>query len=144
MLNPTERLEFQHFPSAVIRLAKIFPQLQLQGEKLDHLKIEAFDFQMAGPIDLPESNDVDDFWAKLHHIKSLGSTESTYATLLVLVRALLALSVSNADSERYFSMVRKIDSEDRSHLECSTVASLLTLKINVDENCLTMSPLKKC
>ena len=68
VLNPTEWLEFQDFPSAVIRLAKLFSQFQLQGEKLDQLKTEAFDFQMAGPEDLPDTNDVDDFWAKLHHI----------------------------------------------------------------------------
>ena len=61
----------------MIRLAKLFSQFQLQGEKLDQLKTEAFNFQMAGPEDLPDTNDVDDFWAKLHHIKSPGSTEST-------------------------------------------------------------------
>ena len=140
VLNPTERLEFQDFPNAVIRLTKLFPQLQLEGEKLDQLKTEAYDLQMADPEDLPDTNDVDDFWAKLHLIKSPGSTESTYATLLVLVRALLALPASNADSERCFSMVRKIDSEDRSHLERSTVASLLTLKIDVDESCFNYEP----
>lgn len=139
MLNPAERLGFQDLPNAVVRLAKLFPQLQL-GEKLDQLKTEAFDFQMAGAEDLPDTNDVDDFWAKLHQIKGPGSSELTYSTLLVLVRALLALPASNADSERCFSMVRKIDSEDRSHLHRSTVASLLTLKINVDDECFNFQP----
>ena len=92
---------------------------------------------MAGTEDLPDTNDVGDFWARVHHIRGPGSTEPTYSTLLVLVRALLALPASNADSERCFSMVQKIDSEDRSHLEHSTVASLLTLKINIDDHCFT-------
>ena len=34
-----------------------------------------------------------------------------------------------------FSMVRKIDSEERSHLERTTVGSLLALKLNVDSDC---------
>ena len=139
VLNPAERLEYQDLPNAVIRLAKLFPQLQL-GEKLDQLKTEAYDLQMAGDEDLPDTNDVDDFWARLHQIRSPGSTEPTYSTLLVLVRALLALPASNADSERCFSMVRKIDFEDRSHLERSTVASFLTLKINVDDHCFSCEP----
>ena len=107
------------------------------------LKTEDFDLQMAGDGDLSDTNDVDDFWARFHQIRSPGSTEPTYSTLLVLVcalRALLTLPASNADSERCFSMVRKIDSEDRSHLERSTVASLLTLKINVDDRCFTFEP----
>ncbi len=58
----------------------------------------------------------------------------------MLVRALLALPASNADSERCFSMVRKIDSEERGHLERSTVALLLTLKINVDDYCYDFKP----
>ena len=61
----------------------------------------------------------------------------------MLVRALLALPASNADSECCFSMVRKINSKDRSHLEHSTVASLLTLKINVNENCFNYEPFEE-
>ena len=84
-------------------------------------------------VDLPQSDDhdVDAFWATMHNVRGMGSSIPTYSTLLVLIRALLALPASNGDSERCFSMVRKIDSEDRSHLERSTVASLLTLKINM-------------
>ena len=40
----------------------------------------------------------------------MGSTQPQYSNLLVLVRALLALPASNADS---FSMIRKIDGEKR-------------------------------
>ena len=78
------------------------------------MKTEAIDFQMAGEENLPNTGDVDEFWARLHQVRGLGSNEPIYATLLVLVRALLALPASNCDSERCFSMVRKIDSEDHS------------------------------
>ena len=97
------------------------------------------DFQMA---DLPTSTDVDAFWASVHNIRTVDTDQPVYGTLLVLIRALLALPASNADSERSFSMVRKIDSEDRSHLERTTVASLLVLKLNIDEECFSYKPPK--
>ena len=65
-----------------------------------------------------------------------------YECLLVLVRALLSLPASNAASETCFSMVRKIDTEERSHLDRSTVAALLSLKMNVDEECHNFIPPK--
>ena len=90
---------------------------------------------MAAIKDLPETSDVDVFWEKVHFIKRPGCDEPIYSTLLVLILALLALPASNADSERCFTMFREIDSEDRAHLDRSTVASLLTLKVNVDCKC---------
>ena len=63
----------------MIRFAKQFPQLQL-GDKLDQLKTEDVDFQMADAQVLPNTNDVDDFWAKLHEVVGPGSTEPTYST----------------------------------------------------------------
>ena len=123
MVNPAERLGYHDFPNAVIQLARLFTKLQL-SENLDQLKTEVFDLQMASGEDLPDTNDLDNFWARFHQIRSPGSTKPTYSTLLVLVCALLAFPASNADNERCFSMVRKIDSEDHSHLEHNTVASL--------------------
>ena len=86
--------------------------------------------------------DVDEFWASIHEIHTVDTNQPVYSTLLVLIRALLALPASNADSERCFSMVQKIDSEDRSHLERTTVASLLALKLNVDADCFSFKPPK--
>ena len=140
ILNPSEQRTFKDFPAAVVHLAKHFPQLGLsQTEKLEELKTEAIDFYMADPADLPEHTDVK-FWAALHSVTQMGSTIPLYANLLVLVRALLAIPAINADSKRCFSMMRKIDTEDRSHLECSTVASLLALKLNIDQDCFDYIP----
>ena len=116
-----------------------FPQLRLDT-KLDELRTEALDFQMASSASLPADNDVDEFWCSVHNIKSMKSSLPAYSNLLVLVRALLSLPASNADSEQCFSMVRKIDSEERSHLERTTVASLLALKLNVDSMCYNFKP----
>ena len=149
ILNPAERRNWEDFPAAVVRLAKQFPQLGLnEGEKLEKLKTEAIDFFMADPAELPladptelpHNGDVNTYWEAVHEIKEMGSTQPQYSNLLVLVRALLALPASNADSERCFSMIRKIDGEERNHLERSTVAALLSLKLNVDEECYEYKP----
>ena len=93
MLNPAERLGYQDLSHDVVWLAKLFPQLQ-PGEKLDQLKTEAFDLQMAGDEDLPDTNNVDDFWAKLHQIRSPGSTEPTYSTLFAhFLQSLLTMLI---------------------------------------------------
>lgn len=126
-LNPSERRSFKDFPAAVVHLAKRFSQLDFSETcKLEELKAEAIDFQIADTKDLPTDTDISIFWPDLHKSGSIGTTP-VYAKRLVLVRALLSLPGSNADRERTFSMVWKIDTEDRSHLKCSTVASLLTL-----------------
>ena len=76
VLNPSERTTYRDLPNAVIRLANQLPQLQLRN-KLDDLKTEAVDFQMADEADLPPGDDVDDFWAKLHYVKGMGRTYNT-------------------------------------------------------------------
>lgn len=86
--------------------------------------------------------DIDEFWASVHNIHTVDTNQPVYSTLLVLICALLTLPASNADSERCSSTVRKIDLEDRSHLERTTVASLLALKLNVDEECFSYKPPK--
>ena len=60
MLNPEERTTFSDFPNAVVRLATQLPQLKLDT-KLDKLRTEALDFQMASSENLPAINDVDVF-----------------------------------------------------------------------------------
>ena len=107
---------------------------------MEELKTEAIDFYLADPADLPEYTDLDKFWAALHDVKQIGSTVPLYTNLLVLVRALLAIPASNADSKRCFSVVRKIDSEERSHLDRGTVASLLALELNIYQDCFDYTP----
>ena len=109
ILNPSDQVTFKDFPNAIVRLAKKLPQLQLcNDETLDTLKTEAIDFQMSDEDDLPSETDVDSFWASMHQVKHITSSTPLYPNLLTLVRALLSLPASNADSERCFSMVREI------------------------------------
>ena len=48
---------------------------------------------------------------------------------------LLAITSSNVDSERGFSILRKIHTDQRSNLDQSTVVALMSLKYNSDDCC---------
>lgn len=98
---------------------------------LDKLNAEA---KISVNKDLPNTNDIDEIWADFHQVMSVDSSEPSYDTLLVLIRALLGLPSSNADFEHCFSVIQKIYSVELSHMERSMVASLLTLKINVEDH----------
>lgn len=65
-----------------------------------------------------------------------------FGTLCKLAFALLSLPNSNSDSERTFSMVRKIVTDYRSELANETICSLLCTKINSDTVCYEYKPSK--
>ena len=48
---------------------------------------------------------------------------------------LLSIPCSNADSERWFSILRKIHTDQRPSLKQSTINSLMTIKFNSNECC---------
>ena len=48
---------------------------------------------------------------------------------------LLILPHSTADPERLFGVIGKIDTSQRSNLQPQTVCNLLSVKINVDQEC---------
>ena len=100
VLKPKEVPKVNNYATIVVCLAQQLSQLDLNN-KLDELRTVALDLQMA---ELPTTADVDEFRASVHTITSVDSGQP-YDSLLVLVRALLALPASNADSEWGFSMV---------------------------------------
>ena len=55
-----------------------------------------------------------------------------YYNLARLAKILLVLPHSNADPERLFSMLGKIETQSRSLLSPSTTSDLLTVKMNYD------------
>ena len=54
---------------------------------------------------------------------------------LARIPGLMSILCSNADSERGFSILRKIHTDQRSNLDQSTVIALMTLKFNCDDCC---------
>ncbi len=47
----------------------------------------------------------------------------------------MSIPASNADSERGFSMLRKVHTDQRPSLKQSTIISLMTIKFNSEECC---------
>ncbi|XP_061885006.1 uncharacterized protein LOC133635755 [Entelurus aequoreus] len=118
VLDPESRHRFS--PNSVIELGKSLPQLRLD---LDSLWDEVVAYQVLGREDLPKEARIDRFWAML-------GRGGRFQTLLHLMKALLCVPHSNASSERVFSMVRKIVTENRTTMDNSTLNSLLSCKLN--------------
>ena len=139
-------------------MAKRFPQLGLDDpESLQCLKEEFTDFTLS-PGDLPTPKKYNavghlkrvcagPFWWEVGKIKTL-SGESRFSKLYKLMSGLLSIPCSNADAERGFSMLRKVHTDQRASLSQSTIASLLTVKMNNSDCCydtaLPEELIKKC
>ena len=70
-----------------------------------------------------------------------------FPSLYKLMIGLLTIPASNADSERGFSVLRKIRTDQRSNLNQSTIIALMTIKLNSDDccyNCELSDDLKQC
>ena len=82
------------------------------------------------------SGELDQFWFFMGKMQKPGDTsQKRFSNLAGLCKTLLVLPHSNADPERLFSMVCKIDTEQRGSLSSSTVQDLLTVKMNTDSSC---------
>jgi hypothetical protein len=68
-------------------------------------------------------------------IKELFSIQPRYPNLSKLALACVVLPNSNADSERIFSMLKKIQTEHRSKLTNDTICSLICAKQNQNMEC---------
>ena len=73
---------------------------------------------------------LDHFWAAVAEIHSVTDIETyRFGLLARLAKTLLVLPHSNADPERLFSMVWKIETDQQKYLEISTLCDLLSVKI---------------
>ena len=87
----------------------------------------------AGPDDqLPQPDgSLDQFWHAVSKLKKPGNTSQfRFGTLSTLAKVLLVLPHANADPERLFSMVNKVETDQSSCILPSTVQNLLKAKIN--------------
>ena len=102
------------FVFAVIELGKGLPQLSLD---MASLREEVVEYQVVDRAELPEEARIDRFWA-------IMGKDARFRNLSKLMKALLCIPHSNASSERVFSMVRKIVTENRMRMDNSTLCSL--------------------
>ena len=129
----------------IVSLAKRFPQIGLTDfSSLDKLGEEFIDFTIS-PSELPsvvEYKAADGtmkpriglFWSEVGKMTTLDG-QPRFKHLHKLMAGLLSIPVSNADSERGFSMLRKLHTDQRSNLHQSTLVALMAMKFNGDECC---------
>ncbi len=73
-------------------------------------------------------------WYEVGQMK-LFDGEPRLPLLARLMSGLMSIPASNADSERVFSMRRKVHTDQRPSLKQSTIISLMTIKFNSEECC---------
>ena len=68
----------------------------------------------------------------------------SFRVLSKLAKACCVIPVSNADPERIFSMLKKIQTDMRSDLNNDTICCLICAKQNQDKACFEFNPSDKC
>ena len=142
IINPDQVCSYSH--DTVVR-AKRFPQLGLSDpSSIDKLKEEFMDFKLS-PTEHPsvetyKSATGDNipragtFWNAVSNMKTVDG-DQRFGSLVRLMEGLLTIPCSNADSERGFSILRKIHTDQRSSMKQATIVSLMTIKFNSEECC---------
>ena len=109
----------------------------ITSDEIDSLSMEFRDFRATSDTHLPTfdpKNDnaaIDHYWAAMSEVRSVTDSEIyRFQYLSQLAKTLLVLPHSNADPERLFSMVRKIETEERRNLNPTTVCDLRSIMIN--------------
>ena len=94
------------------------------------------DYKLAPMLNIPTgtTTDVCSYWQQVGQMRVLNGA-LRFPNLTKLAKCVLALPVSNADTERVFSIVKKIVTSYRTDLEQSTLCALLSCKLNCDFNC---------
>ena len=77
---------------------------------------------------------LDHVWGDVMAMQT-GMGAVRFPALTTVYTALLGLPHSNADSERTFSMLRKLHTDSRSNLLPETITAYLQCKMNVDSCC---------
>ena len=127
----------------VSRLARRF-HAAVPDEECDNLDEEVLDYSLVSPESLPKFHkeigkptkveELCEYWQKIGEMKTANG-ELRFPNLTNLFKCLLSLPHSNADTERVFSIVRKILTEQRSQLEQSTLCALIGCKLNSSHSC---------
>ena len=131
--------------ATVLNLAKRFRHLDIADpESLEALREEFFYFTLS-PQDLPAASTyhaadgttnprAGSFRWEVGKLETADGNQR-FPKLYQLMVGLLCIPCSNADSERGFSVLRKIHTNQRSNLEQSTIVALMSLKFNCDTSC---------
>ena len=119
--------------AAVSRMANRF-QAAVPEQLLDALEEEVLDYKLAPLSSMPTTTDICSYWQEVGQMYVLNGT-LRFPNLAKLAKCILTLPLSNADTERVFSIVKKIVTSYRTDLEQTTLCALVSCKLNSDCNC---------
>ena len=136
--------------ASVDRLAGRFSAAVPQ-EALDALEEEILDYILLPPSALPSTQEEgkpvsnEDLCAYWQQIGRMTNPDSSirFPNLSRLAKCLLSLPVSNAETERVFSILRKVLTEYRTQIDQSTLCALVSFKLNCDSKCFELETLAK-
>ena len=101
------------------------------------------DYQLSPTDDLPEydkeTTRFDTFWLAMEK-QQFRSGKHRFGLLSKIALSALSLPHSNADAERSFSILRKIQQDSRGNLNHQTTTSLMSCKMNEDLDCHAFKP----
>lgn len=131
----------------VCRLAQRFTAAVPQ-QHIDALEEEMLDYKLAPVSSLPSCElnhdgvasssavvmELCSYWDEIGRTKTLDG-KPRFPYLASLAKCVLSLPVSNADTERVFSNVRKILTDCRTEMDADTLCALLSCKINSNCDC---------
>ena len=126
----------------VLNLVKRFPGI-VQDDEIDMLVEQFSDYQLAPVDDLPScvtDDNIEQFWGEMGKLDDIFSGAKRFGVLSKLAKTLLVLPNSNADSERAFSIIKKIHTEFRSDLNNDIICGLLSCKFNQNQCCYEYQP----
>ena len=133
VLNAAARENLTYAP--IVRLAARFAP----DVNPEHLKDEYEDFQLLGKdaIVLMEDGSarpIDQVWSEVFTMKTAMQV-IRFPLLAKVMSPLLCLPHSNPDVERLFSILRKVHTDARYHLNADTITAYLQCKLNIDSPC---------
>lgn len=137
ILDPEQHLQVS--VTSVTRLLKRFNNNSIYD--VDAVTMEFREYKSLPDSQLPQpvtrKSALEEFWTLMGELPLLAreSNAKRFDHLAGFCKNLLILPHSTADPERLFSILGKIDTSQRSNLQAGTVCDLLSVKINVDQEC---------
>ncbi|XP_060586608.1 uncharacterized protein LOC132742270 isoform X2 [Ruditapes philippinarum] len=148
LLNPETRDKAS--PEAVVQLGKrVLPdidigKLQEEAEEYNVTPIESLPpYREAIVSKVPDVETMEEvteasllsFWVKMRNRTLPGRAQKQFSVLGGVALACLTIPHSNADLERCFSILRKIQTDSRHKLSTETIHSLISVKFNEHHSC---------
>jgi len=124
----------------VVKLANRFLDIILEEKQA--LENEPQEYISSPSQELPPRGEMslEQYWRSVSSLRNPATGKLKLELLSRLSVVVLSLPHSNADTERTFSILRKIQSDSRGSLDQKTIESLLSVKVDNHSECHQWSP----